>query len=143
MLTLLTQLPWHLIDCEQLVQLDQRGQRVEGLTTPYCQAVRLRTKHHVAGANGVPAQVFEEPVARRSVVYYALSAIGLEGMRKGIPPSGEELVADLQQVPQLLAVRCGDTHEHAPLPQNKKYRCASARVGAGSQVNTCPSALTT
>jgi hypothetical protein len=62
-LALLVQLTWHFTGGQEMVAGDQSRERVmDGIYTCY-ETVSMGAKHQVTWANGVPAQVFEQPVA--------------------------------------------------------------------------------
>src|SRR5205823_8905586 len=62
-LTLLAQLTCHLIGCQKMVALDQSRECVVGGVGAGGETVGMGAKHQVTWANGVPAQICEQPVA--------------------------------------------------------------------------------
>src|SRR5262249_22887706 len=58
-LALLAQLTWHFIGGQEMVAGDQSRERVVGGVCAGCETVGMGTKHQVAWANSVPAQVCE------------------------------------------------------------------------------------
>jgi hypothetical protein len=78
-----------------MVAGDQSRERVMGSVCTCCETVGMGAKHQIAWTNGVPAQVFEQPVARHTVMDNTFCNVGLKGVGKGKAPSREELVGHL------------------------------------------------